>query len=177
MPGGYLIAAPQFRLSPHYPLDHQVFKDSDDAEIALCMDRAGFLQQDVIRTLIPRSIWMHIIHDGDSAQIRGFQNLFVLNADPRADDLRRLFFNYFANSLSLRAHLSKFVFFQMNHVLKGAHTPVTQAIPAPRQLSKRSHGMRATLLQAHGTAADVSRYSLIVKIHIRIMLTVEVGWN
>jgi hypothetical protein len=84
----------------------RVFKDSDNAEDALSADRAGFVKQDEIRALIPRRIWMHIIHGESSAQIRGFQDLFIyLNNDPNANDLRRLICDYFVDSRPLRAHL------------------------------------------------------------------------
>ena len=83
-----------------------MFKDSDHAEDALCADRAGFVKQDDIRALIPRRIWMHIIHIESPAQIKGFQDIFIhLNADPNANDLRRLIYNYFVNSPPLCAHL------------------------------------------------------------------------
>ena len=114
MPSEYIIMAPYFESRRSFctlPSDWTslVFKDSDDAETALCHDRAAFVQQNGIKAHIPRNIWMQIIHPEGPAHIAGFRELFVLlNTDPGAENLRRLIFNYFANSLPLRENLSEF---------------------------------------------------------------------
>jgi hypothetical protein len=90
----------------------QAFNDSEDAETALCADRAVFAKRSDMKALIQNHIWKHIIHMESSAQIKGFQELFILlNADPGADNLRRLIVDYFRNSPPLREHLSTFEFF------------------------------------------------------------------
>ena len=105
----------------------QIFKDSDNAEDALCADRAGLVKHDEIRALIPRRIWTHIIHSESSAQIKGVEDLFIhLNTDLNADGLRRLINDYFANSPPLSAHLRKFVLF--NQMLCILSFPIAQEI-------------------------------------------------
>lgn len=84
-----------------------IFDNSDDAEADLCADRAAFVMQAEIQPLIPRDIWMRLIHSGDNAQIEGFRELFIhLNTDPDADELRRLIMTYFKNTPALQGHLS-----------------------------------------------------------------------
>jgi hypothetical protein len=55
---------------------------------------------------VPPEIMKHIVHPEATAQIKGFQELFVLlNTDPHVDHLRRLVVNYFNDSPWLRTHL------------------------------------------------------------------------
>lgn len=83
------------------------FIDSDSAEAALCADRSAFVRQD-LKAFISRDIWLPIIHPGDSAQIQGFRDLFILlNTDPAVDNLRQLVVKYFNDSPPLRGHLSE----------------------------------------------------------------------
>jgi len=111
----------------------QIFKDSDNAEDALCADRAGLVKHDEIRALIPRRIWTHIIHSESSAQIKGVEDLFIhLNTDPNADGLRRLINDYFVNSPPLTAHLRKFVLF--DKMLCNLTFPIAQEILTPHHL-------------------------------------------
>lgn len=66
------------------------------------------MQRPDILRLVPSDIAKRIYHSGDNAQITGFQELFVLvNADPSAEELRRLLVNYFNDSSVLRNHLSQ----------------------------------------------------------------------
>jgi hypothetical protein len=102
---------------------------------ALCADRVKFVEQREIREATPEQIWTYIVHFDSSAQIKGFQELFVhINNDPNADNLRLLIHGYFANSESrwLKAHLRKFVLLdQMMSILT---FPIAQKIPTPRHL-------------------------------------------
>jgi hypothetical protein len=86
----------------------RTFINSFDAETSLCADRPDFIKRHDIMDLIPDEIKKQLVHAGDTAQIKGFQGLFVyLNDKVRAKKLRPLVVFYFKDSPVLRGHLSE----------------------------------------------------------------------
>ena len=83
------------------------FVDGDEAEDALCNDRASFVVRNDIMKRIPRKIQRRITHSADLAQIDGFHDLFIhLNSHPGPHELRHLIIAYFRGSPYLREYLS-----------------------------------------------------------------------
>jgi len=86
----------------------ETFIDSDEAEDALCHDRAGFILRNDIMAIIPSHIRKRMIHPDVNAHIQGFQELFVhLNKGRPPKRLRELVETYFNDCLPLRGHLSQ----------------------------------------------------------------------
>ena len=105
------IPASSFRPCLDYTLGwiSVTFVDGEQAEMALCADRALFVRRFDIMELIPRDIRLNILHTGDNAQIRGFSELFVhLEVIGRpATNLRDRVVTYFEESPVLRPYLSQ----------------------------------------------------------------------
>jgi len=86
----------------------RTFVASDEAEAALCSDRPEFIKRKEILNLVPERIKKRIIHTGDNAQIKGFEELFIyLNENPGQKKLRQLIISYFKSSPSLHELLSQ----------------------------------------------------------------------
>jgi hypothetical protein len=104
----------------------ETFVSVDEAKIALSEDRPAFVSHADIMELIPIHISWHIIHSDSVAQIRGFQELFILlNNDPNTSTLRRLIEAHFNDSPPLRGHLSQYSYcipIDMSTELVGGHS-------------------------------------------------------
>jgi hypothetical protein len=88
----------------------ETFINSDEAEAALCEDRARFILRRDIMAIIPGHIKKRMIHSDVNAHIQGFQELFVhLNTD-RPLRLRELVEAYFNDCPPLREHLSQLLY-------------------------------------------------------------------
>jgi hypothetical protein len=86
----------------------ETFINSDEAEAALCEDRARFILRYDIMALIPGHIKKRIIHSDVNANIQGFQELFVhLNKGRPLKRLRELVEAYFNDRPPMRGHLSQ----------------------------------------------------------------------
>ena len=112
------------------------FINSEEAENDLRMDRAQFVQQRELMASLPADIRKHIVHLGDNAQVKGFEDLFIfLDRSPTADNLRQMVVHYFNKSPSLRGHLSKPHMIgpvgHTNNYLHGSFAPNSTEHPPP----------------------------------------------
>jgi hypothetical protein len=117
------IEASSSRHAPLRPLPNQLswtqksFVDSDQAEAALCADRAAFVQNHTVMRMIPRKISKHIEHHDAVAQIRGFQELFIyLNKKFCSKSLRGRIRTHFLDSPYLCGHISESYIFAIMHI-------------------------------------------------------------
>src|ERR1700733_1786922 len=104
--------------------------------------------------LIPRNIKTHILHPGDTGQIRGFEELFVyLEITPVALELRQLVVTYFAESPALRSHLSAYAMSLGPEPVFGSRNPIgtfqDRLLPPPLKMNAvaQQHAHRERLPQ------------------------------
>jgi len=84
----------------------RAFVDTEAAEHALSIVRAHFVTRNDIMSLIPIHVRKRLLHRGDTAQIEGFHQLFMLlNAAANTTQLRELVVDYFATNPPLRGQL------------------------------------------------------------------------
>jgi len=100
-----------FHRSPSRPCrpswTERTFVKSDEAEHDLCTDRPRFLSRHDIIKVIPKNIMKLINHPEPTAQITGFQELFVHLNRQNTEELRLLVVEYFRESPVLRGNLSE----------------------------------------------------------------------
>jgi len=119
---------------------------------------------------------MHIIHIESTAQIKGFQDLFIhLNTNPDANDLRRLIYDYFVNSPPLCAHL------RSDNVPPQVSCGTGNLDSTPPPFPGRSQPdflvCISIVQQAHRLAADVCSSRLNGKLNVRCTPPVTGVWK